>query len=60
MRFYVKAIEDNVPWLFIQKMNGALHVVATSDYFIDFGLNTIDFNNMKKDEIKEVFLNLED
>ena len=60
VRFYVKAIEDNLPWLFIQKRTGTLQFIAVTDEFADFGLNPLDFYNMKQDEIREVFLNLED
>lgn len=60
VRFYVKAIEDNLPWLFIQKRTGTLQFIAVTDEFADFGLNPLDFYDMKQDEIREVFLNLED
>ena len=57
VRFYVKTIEDNVPWLFIQKKNEDFRVIAPQSLFRDYGLNPLDFRNMKKDEIREVFLN---
>ena len=57
VRFYVKAMEDGVPWLFIQEKNGGLTVIATNSFLVDFGLNPLDFCNMKKNEIREVFLN---
>lgn len=60
VRFYVKALEDNLPWLFIQKKNGNLELFAVTDSFTDFGLNPHDFYNMKAGEIREVFLNTED
>ena len=60
VRFYVKAIEDNLPWLFIQKRTGTLQFIAVTDEFADFGLNPLDFYDMKQDEIREVFINLED
>ena len=60
VRFYVKAVEDNGPWLFIQKINGTLELIACTENFIDFGLNQIDFYDMKVGEIREVFINLED
>lgn len=49
-----------MPWLFIQKRNGDLEFVACDTDFINFGLNPLDFYNMKEDEIKEVFLNTKD
>lgn len=60
VRFYVKAIEDGVPWLYIQRKTGELGFVAHTNIFTSYGLNPEDFANMKKGEVKEVFLNLED
>ena len=60
VRFYVKADIDNIPWLYIQKKNGDLELVACDNGFKDFGLNPADFAAMKEGEIREVFINLED
>ena len=60
VRFYVWAIGDNIPWLYIQKRNGNLELVASNNGFKDFGLNPDDFADMKEGEIREVFINLED
>lgn len=60
VRFYVKMVEDGMPWLFIQKRNGDLEFVACDTDFINFDLNPLDFYNMKAGEIKEVFLNTKD
>lgn len=60
VRFYVKADIDNIPWLYIQKKNGDLELVASNNGFKDFGLNPLDFADIKEGEIREVFLNLED
>ena len=60
VRFYVKTIEDNVPWLFIQEKNGKLASIVIGNGLVDFGLNPLDFRNMKKDEIREVFVNTMD
>ena len=57
VRFYVKTIEDNVPWLFIQEKNGKLAAIVIRNGLADFGLNPLDFCNMKQGEIREVFLN---
>ena len=48
MRFYVKADIDNIPWLYIQKKNGDLELVASNNGFKDFGLNLIDNNSSIK------------
>lgn len=60
VRFYVKAVIYNIPWLYIQKKNGDLEFVASNNVFKDFGLNPLDFADIKEGEIREVFLNLED
>ena len=60
VRFYVKAEEDNRPWLFLQRKTGTLEFIACTEKFADFGLNSLDFLDMKKGMIIEVFLNLED
>lgn len=60
VRFYVKADIDNIPWLYIQKKNGDLELVASNNGFKDFGLNPLDFADIKEGDIREVFINLED
>ena len=60
VRFYVKMVEDGMPWLFIQKRDGDLEFVACDTDFINFDLNPLDFYNMKAGEIREVFLNTKD
>ena len=60
VRFYVKMVEDGMPWLYIQKRNGDLEFVACDTDFINFGLNPLDFYIMTGGEIKEVFLNTKD
>ena len=60
VRFYVKMVEDGMPWLYIQKRNGDLEFVACDTDFINFDLNPLDFYNMKAGEIREVFLNTKD
>ena len=57
VRFYVKTIEDNVPWLFIQEKNSKLAAIVIRNGLADFGLNPLDFCNMKQGEIREVFIN---
>ena len=60
VRLFVKADIDNIPWLYIQKKNGDLELVASNNGFKDFGLNPLDFADIKEGEIREVFINLED
>ena len=59
VQFFVKRISHDYYSLCI---NGKyrLHTIFTDISLIDFGLHTDDFTDMKKDEIREVFLNLED
>ena len=52
VRFYVRMVEDGMPWLFIQKRNGGLEFVACDTDFINFGLNPLDFYIMTGGEIK--------
>ena len=60
VRFYVWAIGDNIPWLYIQRKNRKLKLLACNADFKDFGLNPDDFADMKEGDIREVFINLED
>lgn len=60
VRFYVWAIGNNIPWLYIQRKNRNLKLLACNADFKDFGLNPEDFADMKDGEIREVFINLED
>ena len=60
VHFYVKAIEDNVPWLYIQRSAGELELITYTNNFTNYGLNPEDFANMKKGEIREVFITLKD
>ena len=60
VRFFVEAIGYNIHWLYIQKKNGDLELVASNNGFKDFGLNPLDFADIKEGEIREVFINLED
>ena len=60
VRFFVKVVEDNIPWLFIQKKDGTLKLIFTERCFAELGLSFNDFADMKVGEIREVFLNLED
>ena len=58
VRFFVKKVSINY-YLCIKSKNN-LYIIVTELSFSDFGLNPDDFKNMKKGEIREVFLNIED
>ena len=59
VRFFVKRISIDYYALCINSKYG-LHTIFIDISLSDFGLHTDDFTDMKKDEIREVFLNLED
>ena len=58
VHFYVKAVEDGIPWLYFQRKSGELELVAYTNSFADYGLNPKDFANMKKGEKVEVFITI--
>ena len=58
VHFYAKAIEDGIPWLYIQRKDGELELVACTNSLEAYGLNPKDFANMKKGEKVEVFISI--
>lgn len=60
VHFYVKAVEDGVPWLYIQRKDGELELVTYTNSLKCYGLNPKDFANMKKGEKVEVFIIIND
>ena len=61
VRFFVKAVRDDMYWLYIKDKKGNISFIGLDEDFNDlWGLNPDDFTDMKKGEIREVFLNLED
>ena len=60
VHFYVKARLDGWPFLYIQLKTGSLELIAFANNFAAYGLNPEDFTDMKKGEVREVFLNLVD
>ena len=59
VHFFVKRISHDYYSLCI-KGKYRLHTIIAEVSLSDFGLSTDDFTDMEKDEIREVFLNLED
>ena len=60
VRFFVKK-QTSECYLLYLKGKGKLHYFIVQDsFFKEFGLNPEDFADMKDDEIREVFINLED
>ena len=61
VRFFVKAVRDDMYWLYIKDKTGNISFIGLDEDFNNlWGLNPDDFTDMKKGEIREVFLNLED
>ena len=60
VRFFVKK-QTSECYLLYLKGKGKLHYFIVQDsFFKDFGLNPEDFADMEDDEIRYVFLNLEE
>lgn len=60
VRFFVKAVRDDIYWLYIKDKTGNISFVGLDEDFNNlWGLNPDDFTDMKKGEIREVFINLE-
>ena len=60
VRFFVKAIGNCTYWLYFKDKNGYNSLIGITEEFYLWGLNLDDFTDMKKGEIREVFINLED
>ena len=61
VRFFVKAVRDDMYWLYIKDKTGNISFIGLDEDFNNlWGLNPDDFTDMKKGEIREVFLNLEE
>ena len=61
VRFFVKAGRDDMYWLYIKDKKGNISFIGLDEDFNNlWGLNPDDFTDMKKGEIREVFINLED
>ena len=61
VRFFVKAVRDDMYWLYIKDKTGNISFIGLDEDFNNlWGLNPDDFTDMKKGEVREVFLSLED
>ena len=60
VRFYVKREHGNHFTLWVGKTISSSYFVFADYFFKEFNLNPNDFADMKKGEIREVFINLED
>ena len=59
VRFFMERVISDNYVLYIEGKN-RLYSIASARLFENFGLNPDDFADMKKGEIREVFINLED
>ena len=51
---------SNEPYLFIRDVDGNYHLIADADQLSKFGINAFEYSEMPVEEVKEVFINLED
>ena len=60
VRFFVKAVRDDMYCLYIKDKKANISFIGLDEDFNNlWGLNPDDFTDMKKGEIREVFINLE-
>ena len=50
---------SNEPYLFIRDVDGNYHLIADADQLSKFGINAFEYSEMPTEEVREVFLNLE-
>ena len=60
VRFFVKKQTSENYLLYLKGKGNLRYFIVQDSFFKEFGLNPEDFADMKDDEIREVFLNLED
>ena len=61
VRFFVKAVRDDMYWLFIKDKKGNISFIGLDEDFNNlWGLNPDDFADMKKGEVREVYLDFGD
>lgn len=60
VRFFVMLKFDGKPCLYIKDIDGRYYPIVHANDMNRFGLNAFEFVDMPFEEVKEVFLNLED
>ena len=61
VRFFVKAVRDDMYWLYIKDKKGNISFIGLDEDFNNsWGLNPDDFADMKEGQLREVFINLEE
>ena len=60
VRFFIMMGDiSNEPYLFIRDVDGNYHLIADADQLGKFGINAFEYSEMPTEEVREVFLNLE-
>ena len=61
VRFFIMMGDiSNEPYLFIRDVDGNYHLIADADQLNNFGIDVFEYSEMPTEEVREVFLNLED
>ncbi|MGN0491850.1 hypothetical protein [Ruminococcus sp.] len=60
VRFFVTLNFDGKPWLHIKDIEGKYYPIIDADNLNQFGIDVFEFVDMPFEEVREVFLNLED
>ena len=61
IRFFImKGDIGNEPYLYTKDIDGDYYLIADADHLSNFGINASEYSEMPMEEVKEVFINLED
>ena len=61
IRFFIMIGDiSNEPYLVIRDIDGSYHLISDADHLSNFGINASEYSEMPMEEVKEVFINLED
>ena len=61
VRFFImKGDINDDPYLYTKDINGNYYLIADIDHLNKFGINASEYSEMPIEEVREVFINLED
>ena len=61
VRFFImKGDINDDPYLYTKDINGNYYLIANIDHLNKFGINASEYSEMPIEEVREVFINLED
>lgn len=61
IRFFImKGDIGNEPYLYTKDIDGDYYLIADADHLSNFGINASEYSEMPMEEVREVFINLED